>query len=174
MAVTPNYSIPYPALTDAPNGPAQIQAAVTQVDTSLLTVANSVSALGIGATWTPTQTGLINNAGTFVARYILIGKKCTCFVKFTPAATANLGTGTPALSLPFTASSAGTALMSGLGRLLDAGGTNRPLWVIVSPGATTAQLFGLNASIQYVSPGSAAYTWGNSSAYDVSFTYETV
>jgi hypothetical protein len=32
VAVTPNYSIPYPALTDAPNGPAQMQALAAQVD----------------------------------------------------------------------------------------------------------------------------------------------
>lgn len=47
MAVTPNYSIPYPALTDAPNGPAEMQSLATQVDTSLLTVQAYVDSQGV-------------------------------------------------------------------------------------------------------------------------------
>jgi hypothetical protein len=51
MAVTPNYSIPYPALTDAPNGPAQMQALATQVDTSLAAVAAKKTQAGLTEVW---------------------------------------------------------------------------------------------------------------------------
>jgi hypothetical protein len=173
VAVTPNYSIPYPALTDAPNAPAEMQALATQVDTSLLAVSGLATASGVAGTWVPTQGGLSNNAGSFYARYFLDGKLCTAFVRFAPNPTASLGTGTPTLTLPFTSTSALTGLMQGVGRLLDNSGTNRPLWVAVNPSATTAQLLGLNSSLQYVSPGNAGYTWGNSSLYDLTFTYET-
>lgn len=40
MPVTPNFSLPYPSLTDAPNGPAQIKALADAVDAKFVTVDN--------------------------------------------------------------------------------------------------------------------------------------
>lgn len=45
MGVTANYSFPYPELSDAPNGPVQIGALATAVDTALDTVDDSVDTL---------------------------------------------------------------------------------------------------------------------------------
>lgn len=42
MALTPNYAFPYPALSDSPNGPVQLAALAVAVDTSLLSVYNTV------------------------------------------------------------------------------------------------------------------------------------
>lgn len=43
MGVTPVYGFPYPALTDSPNGPAQIQALAEAVESSLQAEANTRS-----------------------------------------------------------------------------------------------------------------------------------
>lgn len=43
MGTTANYLFPFPELTDSPNGPAQIGALATAVDTSLKTVENSIT-----------------------------------------------------------------------------------------------------------------------------------
>ncbi len=178
---TPNYSFPDPELSDQPNGPAQISALANAVDTQLKSTDNTVAAnaaivtaSGTPGAWTPTFTGMNNNAAAaFIARYIKNGKGCYLSVRFTPAATADLGVGVPAFTLPFTAS-ASAALVSGVGRILDGAGNNRPLWPIINPSATTCQLFGLNSSLQWVAPGGAGYSWGNSSVYEVSITYETI
>jgi hypothetical protein len=45
VGVTPVYGFPYPALTDAPNGPAQIQALAEAVEADLVTTDNAVAAL---------------------------------------------------------------------------------------------------------------------------------
>lgn len=176
---TPNYSFPYAEGGDQPNGPAQEQALAASVDTALkatdntaVALAATVTGLGTPTVWTPTFTGMNNNtsaAGT-TARYIRNGKNVFCTVTFVPAV-ADLGVGQPALTLPFTAG-ASIPLTSGLGRLLDAAGANRPLWVAINPGATTALVLGLTAGLLYTTPGGAGYSWNASSKYDVTFEYE--
>lgn len=134
-----------------------------------------VSFVGAWLPYTPTMTGMLNNAGTFTARYRRIGKAVWLNIKFVPAATANLGTGVPVVSLPFQATSAAAGLMAGTGRILDGSGNNRPLWPIANPGDTGLSVFGLNSSLVYVSPGSAGYSWGNSSELEITFgPYECV
>lgn len=134
-----------------------------------------VSFVGAWIPYTPTMSGMLNNAGTFTARYRRIGKAVWLNVKFVPAATANLGTGVPVVSLPFQATSAAAGLMAGTGRILDGSGNNRPLWPVANPGDTGMSLFGLNSSLVYVSPGSAGYSWGNSSELEITFgPYECV
>jgi hypothetical protein len=135
---------------------------------------DTLSFVGSWLSWTPTLAGMLNNAGTVVARYRRIGKLVWCQVKFNPAATANLGTGTPSFTLPFQATSAQAGLANGTGRMLDASGNNRPLWAEIDPGATVANLFGINSSLQYVTPGTAGYSWGNASQYDATIFYEVV
>jgi hypothetical protein len=63
---TTNYGFPYPESSDPPNGPAQLSALATGVDTSLNTVAGYV---GSWTTWTPTYTGLTIGNGTLQAVY---------------------------------------------------------------------------------------------------------
>lgn len=43
MGTTSNYSLPYPAITDAPNGPAQIQALAEAVDSAIDTTISGVT-----------------------------------------------------------------------------------------------------------------------------------
>ncbi len=124
--------------------------------------------------WTPTMSGMNNNNGAFVARYRRIGKLVWLNGKFNPNPTADLGTGTPMVSLPFQASGSQGGLANGNGRLLDAAGANRPLWVEIDPSATKLSLFGINSSLVYVSPGSAGYSWNNSSQADFTISYECV
>jgi hypothetical protein len=125
--------------------------------------------------YTPTMSGLLNNAGTFTARYRRMGKSVWLNVKFVPAATANLGTGVPLVALPIQASGSAAGLVSGTGRILDGSGNNRPVWVIVNPSDTGMQVFGLNSSLVWVSPGNAGYTWSNSSELEITFgPYECV
>lgn len=134
-----------------------------------------VSFVGAWIAYTPTMSGLLNNAGTFTARYRRIGKAVWLNAKFVPAATANLGTGTPVISLPFQMTAAAAGLASGSGRILDGSGNNRPVWSIANPGDTGISVFGLNSSLVYVSPGSAGYTWSNASEMEVTFgPYECV
>lgn len=65
MAVTPNYSIPYPALTDAPNGPAQMQALATAVDTN---VAAALAAIDPRGTYSRYQgAGTATGSGVWTA-----------------------------------------------------------------------------------------------------------
>jgi hypothetical protein len=136
---------------------------------------DTLSFVGSWIPWTPTMTGMLNNAGTFVARYRRIGKAVWGNVKFNPAATANLGTGTPIISLPFQATSAAAGLVSCTGRFLDASGNNKPIWAFISPSDTGISILGMNTSFVYASPGSAGFTWNNSSELEVTFgPYECV
>ena len=121
------------------------------------------------------MSGMINNAGTFVARYRRIGKAVWGNVKFSPAATANLGTGTPIISLPFQASASAAGLAAFAGRFLDASGNNKPIWCIIQPSDTGVSVLGMNTSFAYTSPGNAGFTWNNSSELEVTFgPYECV
>lgn len=43
MPQTPNYSLPYPAISDPPNGPAQISALASGVDSTILAVYNTLA-----------------------------------------------------------------------------------------------------------------------------------
>lgn len=125
--------------------------------------------------WTPTMSGMLNNAGTFTARYRRIGKAVWGNVKFVPAATANLGTGTPIISLPFQATAAAAGLVSCTGRFLDASGNNKPIWALINPSDTGVSVLGMNTSFVYTSPGNAGFSWGNSSELEVTFgPYECV
>lgn len=133
-----------------------------------------VSFVGAWIPWTPTVSGFNNNAGTTVARYRRIGKLVWFNLKFNPAATADLGLGTPGFTLPFQASSAQAGLSNGNGRILDGSGTNKPAWPEIDPSATKVNVFGLNSSLQWVTPGNAGYSWGNSSQMDVTGFYECV
>lgn len=49
MPTTPTYGLPYPALSDAPNGPSQIQALATEVEVELTRV-DAVKPIGHGTT----------------------------------------------------------------------------------------------------------------------------
>lgn len=134
-----------------------------------------LSFVGSWLPWTPTMSGMLNNAGTFTARYRRIGKAVWGNVKFLPAATANLGTGTPIISLPFQATSAAAGLISCTGRFLDGSGNNKPLWPLINPGDTGVSVLGLNTSFVYTSPGNAGFSWSNSSELEVTFgPYECV
>lgn len=136
---------------------------------------DTVAFSGAWIAYSPSMHGMNNNAGAITARYRRIGKSAWGNIKFLPAATADLGTGIPSVDLPFQASSAAAGLSSGTGRLLDASGSNRPLWGTIDPNSTTISLYGLNSSLVHVSPGSAGYTWNNSSGLDITFgPYECV
>lgn len=48
MGTTPVYALPYPALTDAPNGPAQLQSLATAVETQLSRIDTDATSKGRG------------------------------------------------------------------------------------------------------------------------------
>lgn len=65
MGVTPVYGFPYPALTDAPNGPAQIQSLAEAVEADLITTdANIASLTALGPTYTKLLGGQRRTADT--------------------------------------------------------------------------------------------------------------
>lgn len=65
MAVTPIYGFPYPALTDSPNGPAQIQALAEAVEADLATTdANVAATTAAGLTHTRTLGGQVRTGDT--------------------------------------------------------------------------------------------------------------
>lgn len=94
MGVTPIYGFPYPALTDSPNGPAQIQALAQAVETRVKTnsdtvdgLSATVGSLGLGqrlvvtnTTTVPgiTTTETVTDQGSFTAaagrRYLMIAR----------------------------------------------------------------------------------------------------
>lgn len=65
MPVTPNFSIPYPSLSDAPNGPVQMGALATAVDGALvtLTASTTTAAAEIDATWKTVKTTIVTTTG---------------------------------------------------------------------------------------------------------------
>lgn len=65
MGVTPIYGFPYPALTDSPNGPAQIQALAEAVEADLaVTDANIAAVTALGPTYTKLLGGQRRTADT--------------------------------------------------------------------------------------------------------------
>jgi hypothetical protein len=179
---TPNYSWAYPELTDAPNGPSQFATLALAIDAQLKTTDNTVAAnaaivtaTGVATSYTPTITGFNNNnMSTKVGRYFKNGKCVELNITLNPQATADLGTGVPNVSLPVQASASQAGLANGFGRILDGSGVNRPIWGVINPSATTIAIFGFNSSLQLVSPGTAGYSWGNSSQLDLTIQYESV
>lgn len=75
MPTTPVYGIPYPALSDAPNGPSQIQAAALEVETELVRIDAAVAAInGLDTAFagsTTDETGFTNT--TFAAGGTTVG-----------------------------------------------------------------------------------------------------
>jgi len=128
--------------------------------------------IGAGAwvAFTPTMTGMSNNAGTFVARYRRIGKTIVMHIDFAPAATASLGSGAVTITgLPVAVSGSSARFTTATGYLFDASGVLRPITGLVS--TTTMAIFGLSGN-SLLNPGAAGYTWGNSSSLTMDVVYE--
>lgn len=57
MPVTPTYNFPYPALSDPPNGPSQVQGLATGVETELVRIDNAALSVGNRVTTLENSTG---------------------------------------------------------------------------------------------------------------------
>lgn len=147
--------------------------------------AGSWLALGPLATappqWTPytaTWAGLSAlGASTSASRYQRGSATVNVVNALTWGTGSSLGTGTITVSLPTPASSAPTGNLAwyGTGRHTGNDGTTwKELRVRVTPGATTATVYGLRSSdIGWQTPGQAGYTWGTAGAnMAVQFAYE--
>lgn len=128
MPTTPNYALPYPALSEMPNIPQDIQDLALAVDSEIARVDGDV-AYG-WTTYTPTWTSggaapVLNN-GTLTGSYVVVGKLVHVRVFWQAGSSTTFGTGTYAFSLPLTAASPSglsSAVWVGSALLRDQGGT---------------------------------------------------
>lgn len=74
-----------------------------KINSNFTELSGASTALGSWSTWTPTFTGLTIGSGTYVARYIQIGKTVTCYFRFT------FGSGSAVSTTMFTVPVAGIA-----------------------------------------------------------------
>lgn len=97
---TPNYGWPIPALTDPPDGPAQIGALGNAIDTTLKA---QIGAASVG--FTPTWAGLTVGNGIQGSYYRLLGSHAAVYFTLSAAAgspTTAFTTADCTLSIPFT------------------------------------------------------------------------
>jgi hypothetical protein len=167
MATTPIYSWPYPALSDPPNAPTQIQSLATAVENTVNTLLNPTF-----STYTPVWAGLGGgNTLTQTGRYMRLGKLCFVAATMTVTAGANLGTGAITCTLPFQAASVGNNQQwAGSGVL--GGGAGYLVVATVTSGSNTAQLFANTNGAQ--NPGGAGDAWANGNYMTFNLWYETV
>lgn len=167
MPNTPVYSWPYPALSDAPNSPTQVQSLATSIETTVQTLLNPTF-----TTYVPVWAGLGGgNVLVQTGRYLRFGKLCFMSATMTVSSGANLGTGVITCTLPFQAANPGNNQQwEGNGVL--GGGTGYIIVSTVSGGSTTATLLA-NTNIAQ-SPGAAGDGWANSNFLTFNMWYETV
>jgi hypothetical protein len=117
--------------------------------------------------YTPTWSGL-SALGSSVARgmWAQMGKTIHVIGDLEWGTSSSLGTSNITVSLPIAAYAAsGYMGWQGEGKFRDSSSVWHPLYAAVEASATTASIFGLSSSQTYVSPGTAGYTWGNSTCY---------
>lgn len=125
------------------------------------------------AAWTATTTNPVIGNGTIVSKYVRQGKICTVEVSITAGSTTTFGSGTYAVSLPFTAASNGiTAVGSGYFRDSSAGsaghfGAN----CVILSGTTTAVPVGTGSAIV---SNTVPFTWATGDSLNLAVAYETV
>lgn len=74
MATTPVYGIPYPVLSDAPNGPSQIQATALEVETELVRIDAAIAALnGLDNAFAGTTTDENFASASFIPGTVVVG-----------------------------------------------------------------------------------------------------
>jgi hypothetical protein len=69
MPTTPTYGIPYPALTDSPNGPAQMEALAEEVETELTRIDDDVASLGTDLSDLTTDVGPVTEWASYVPNW---------------------------------------------------------------------------------------------------------
>lgn len=83
MGFTTNYQIPYPELTDIPDGAGQMKALAQQVDVQMK------AQIATAATWTPTFTNFtLGNGVVATAAYRKVGSLCFAYLRVNAAASA--------------------------------------------------------------------------------------
>lgn len=168
MPNTSNLSLPYPAGSDAPNGPAAIAALANAVDGWLI---NLPTWKPYTCTWTAATTNPVLGNGTIAARYMELGATVFCAGVLLAGSTTTFGAGTWQFSLPVTAKFASPPLlMPGSSYLFDnSTPANRQ-------GATTVLFDADTFYVQTVAAGSvgavAPFTWVNGDRLQWSFVYE--
>lgn len=167
MPNTPIYSFPYPALTDAPNSPSQMQSLATAVENTVNSLLNPTF-----STYVPVWSGLGGgNVLTQTGRYLKLGKLCFVAATMTVSSGANLGTGAISCTLPFQAASPGNN-QQWTGEGILGGGAGYLLVATVSGGSNTAVMFANTNGAQ--NPGGAGDAWTNGSYMTFNLWYETV
>lgn len=167
MPNTPIYSFPYPALSDAPNGPSQMQALATAVENTVNTLLNPTF-----STYVPVWSGLGGgNTLTQTGRYLKLGKLCFVAATMTVTAGANLGLGTITCTLPFQAANPGNN-QQWTGNGVLGGGAGYLITATVAGGSNTATCYANTNAAQ--SPGTAGDGWANGNYMTFNLWYETV
>ncbi|QMU72134.1 hypothetical protein [Streptacidiphilus sp. P02-A3a] len=125
------------------------------------------NAEGAWTTYTPTWSGLTAlGASVSRGRYRKVGRTVDAVGVLEWGSGSSLGTGNVTASLPVAALAAGGWLgWEGSGKFRQADSLWRPVSTFVEPSATTVALWAPNASHQYVSVGTAGYTWSNSTCH---------
>lgn len=90
MPSTTNAALPYPALTDPPNGPSQIQALAQALDT---VVFPTVAWQAFTPTWTAATANPTLGNGTLLGRYIKLGRYVNFYIGLTIGSTTVSGAG---------------------------------------------------------------------------------
>lgn len=167
MPNTPVYSFPYPALTDSPNGPTEMQSMALSIESTIQTL-NSPTF----TTYVPVWSGLGGgNVLTQTGRYMRLGKLCWMAATMTVSSGANLGTGAISCTLPFQAASPGNN-QQWTGNGIVGGGPGYLIVATVSGGSNTAAIFANTNGAQ--NPGGAGDTWANGSYMTFNLWYETI
>lgn len=167
MPNTPVYSWPYPALSDTPNGPTQMQSLAVAVENTVQSLFNPTF-----TTYVPVFAGLGGgNTLTQTGRYLRFGKMCFVAATMTVTAGANLGTGSLSCTLPFQAATTGNN-QQWVGSGVLGGGAGYLVIAAVAQSATTASLLANTNAAQ--SPGTAGDGWSNGNFLTFNLWYETV
>lgn len=69
MPTTPTYGIPYPALTESPNGPAQMQALAEEVETEIARVDGDIAGLTTDLAALDTEVGPVTEWASYVPNW---------------------------------------------------------------------------------------------------------
>ncbi len=90
MPTTTNANLPYPSLTDAPNGPLQMQALANALDTK---VSSGAAWLSFTPSWGAATVSPALGNGTLIGRYTKQGRDVTFQIILTIGSTTNAGSG---------------------------------------------------------------------------------
>jgi hypothetical protein len=165
MPTTPN-GLPYPAATDVPDVPADVQALAEQIDTDVFSAWSA---------YTPTisGTGWALGNGTIAGYFRKSGRTVKFRILVTFGSTSSYGTGGLTFSLP--ANSTGAAEHCGSHSALDSGSSARYHGTTLINTSTCTPYFTPSAAggADRTATSSVPFTWATSDTLTISGEYES-